>query len=355
MKSAIFTFCFVTLALLCNTPGQPFKEVLLSESENAYNPIPNQDGSLIAYVRTGWDRTGGSGGSGRSNLRSEVMVMNADGSLLTREPLVDAFLSGWTPDGKYLICYRDYRYFLVSVDGEFVTRGQIPDTADPINRSERVSYLSSIDSPIWIQHDSPETVIQTPRGKIVWGRAFELIIPSPDERYIAVTSAPNGLLRVYDRRDNSWSDLGAITIHPYSEWDYIKPSWNPWFSDSSRLAFISGSSLIISSPDGREKQTVADVGAKAGLAVPSPDGELIAYATFEDRPMNLRQDLKFWGGSTLWVISAAPGRKAYPVTGKHQDTTYCLRWLDNMQLVFDRIADESSYRKARLWKAQVSR
>jgi Tol biopolymer transport system component len=107
MKSAIFTFCFVSLALLCNTPGQPFKEVLLSESENAYNPIPNPDGSLIAYVRTGWDRTRGSGGGGRSNLRSEVMVMNADGTLLTREPLVDAFLYGWTPDGKYLICYRD--------------------------------------------------------------------------------------------------------------------------------------------------------------------------------------------------------------------------------------------------------
>jgi hypothetical protein len=100
---------------------------------------------------------------------------------------------------------------------------------------------------------------------------------------------------------------------------------------------------------------VADVGAKAGLAVPSPDEELIAYATFEDRPMNFRQDLKFWGGSTLWVISTVPGTKAYPVTGKHQDTTYCLRWLDDKQLVFDRIADESSYRKARLWKAQVPR
>jgi len=358
MKRTIFTFCFASLALFFNTPRQPFNEALLSESENAYNPIPNQDGSLIAYVRTGWDRTGGSGGVGRSNLRSEVMVMNADGTLLTREPLADAFLSGWTSDGKNLICYRDRRYVLISVGGKVLARGQIPTTDPSQIGTERVSYLSSIDSPVWLQNDSPEAAIQTPHIKIARpnpGHLGELIIPSPDERYIAFTSAPNGILSVYDRRDNSWSELGAITIHPDSAWDYIKPSWNPWFSDSSRLAFISGSSLIISSPDGREKQIVADVGAKAGLAVPSPDGELIAYATFEDRPVNLRPDLKFWGGSTLWVISTVPGTKAYPVTGIHQDTTYCLRWMDNKQLVFDRIGDESFYMRARLWKAQVSR
>src|SRR5215468_5883041 len=141
MKRTIFTLCFASLALFFNTPMQPFNEALLSESENAYNPIPNQDGSLIAYVRTGWDRAKGSGGFGRSNLRSEVMVMNADGTLLTQKPLVDAFLSGWTSDGKNLICYRDYRYFLVSVAGEIVAQGQTPSSDQ---RYERVSYLSSI-------------------------------------------------------------------------------------------------------------------------------------------------------------------------------------------------------------------
>lgn len=357
VKRTLATLCYVGLALFCNTPRQPRKEVLLSESENAYNPIPNLDGALITYVRTGWGREGGSGGFGRSNLRSEVMVMNADGTLLTRKPLMDAFLSGWTSDGKNLICYRDWEYFLVPVGGETVTRGQIPNTDQLDNGSERVSYLSSVDSPVWIQNDSPEAVIQTPRSEIARypGQLGELIIPSPDERYIAVASARNSHLLVYDRRDNSWSNLGAVTIHPDSEWDYIKPSWNPWFSDSARLTFISGSSLVISSPDGRDKQIVAEVGNKAGLAVPAPDGELIAYATFEDRPKKLRQDLKFWGGSTLWVISTARGAKAYPVTGKHLDTTYCLRWLNREQLVFDRIADESFYSRARLWKAQVPR
>jgi len=52
-------------------------EVMLSETENACNPIPSPDGSVIAYVRTGrWEK--GSGGLGRSNLRSEVMVMTYD-------------------------------------------------------------------------------------------------------------------------------------------------------------------------------------------------------------------------------------------------------------------------------------
>ena len=59
----------------------------------------------------------GSGGLGRSNLRSEVMVMASDGRTLTEKSIANAFLAGWSPDGKNLICYRDYQAFLVSIDG----------------------------------------------------------------------------------------------------------------------------------------------------------------------------------------------------------------------------------------------
>jgi len=182
-----------------------------------------------------------------------------------------------------------------------------------------------------------------------------MIIPSPDGRYIAFTGAQKSNLRVYDLQNNSWSNLGPVMIHPYREWDYIKPGWNPWFSDSSRLAFISGSSLLIVSPDGQHKQIVTDVGYKAGLAVPSPDGGFIAYATFEDRPVKNSSYDKFWGSTILWVIPITPGAKPNPVTEKNQDTTYCIRWLSDNQLVFDRIADEPFYRKSRLWKAEVPR
>src|SRR5262245_45876558 len=162
-----------------------YVEVLLSESENAYNPMPNQDGGLIAYVRTGWEREGGSGGFGRSNRRSDVMVMNVDGTLLTKEPLADAFLSGWTSDGQNLICYRDGRYFLISVGGEIIAQGQIPNKNRQDMRPERVSYLSSIGSPVWIQNDSPGGVIQTPRSKVAQstGGLVATIIRSTDDRY----------------------------------------------------------------------------------------------------------------------------------------------------------------------------
>jgi hypothetical protein len=359
MIRVVLLHCFASLTLSFNTPLPTQQEVLLAETENAYNPIPSPDGTLIAYVRTGWNREVCPGGLGRSNLRTDVMVMKADGTLLMAVPLADAFLAGWTSDGRNLICYRDSRYFLVSVDGRRITGGQIPSKEDPLNRTERVSYLSDIDSPIWIQNnDDASAVIRTPRDEIAQypgGHLSEMIISSPDGRYIAVTGAWKSRLRVYDRRTMSWSDLGEVMIHPNSEWDYSKPSWNPWFRDSSRLVFISGSSLVISSPDGQQKQILTDVGSKAGLAVPSPDGEYIAYATFEERLMKGSTYPKFWGGTTLWVIPVVSGAKAYPATGKDQDATYCLSWLSNRRLVFDRIADMPLNMKARLWQVEVSR
>jgi WD40-like Beta Propeller Repeat len=83
--------------------GQAPNEKLLSE-ENAYNPIPSPNGKMIAYVPTGWGRPGGSGGFGRSNLVSEVMVIADDGKPITATPLTDTFLAGWTPDGSALVC-----------------------------------------------------------------------------------------------------------------------------------------------------------------------------------------------------------------------------------------------------------
>jgi Tol biopolymer transport system component len=57
----------------------------------------------------------------------------------------------------------------------------------------------------------------------------------------------------------------------------MKCTWDPWFADSSRLAFISGKSVVASSPDGRSQQTIVEAGEQIGLATPSPDGKVIAY------------------------------------------------------------------------------
>src|SRR5215207_1618264 len=92
LKGFVVAACILVLAAPCEASGRPHNEVPLSGAENAYNPIPNAGGTLIAYVRTGWGRPGGTGGFGRSNLVSEVMLMDASGRVASDRPLADAFL-----------------------------------------------------------------------------------------------------------------------------------------------------------------------------------------------------------------------------------------------------------------------
>src|SRR5215203_6885839 len=103
LRGLVIAGCIFMVDSSCKAVGQPGNEVQLSETENAYNPLPNPDATLIAYVRTGWGRRGGSGGFGRSNLVSEIMLVTASGEVVSREPLADAFLYGWSRDGKYII------------------------------------------------------------------------------------------------------------------------------------------------------------------------------------------------------------------------------------------------------------
>ena len=387
MRSLIIIVCMLIGASSHPAMGQLLKAVPLSETENAYNPIPNPDGSLIAYVRTGWGRPGGSGGFGSSNLVSEVKLMNADGKILSSRMLSDAFLYGWTSDGNNLICFRDWEYSIVSPDGKILKSGHLPELSDSYDVSERVAFLSASDSILWLQNDytnikrtatssSTEymkrdfvrSVVQSSHGEVTkfdgelnsdddaGFNADEMLVLSPNEKYLAlIRTNPRGrdnFLWTYDLQNKKWANLGKIIIHLDDGWDYIKPAWNPWFVDSSRLAFVSASGIVVSTPDGKSNQILIKA-ARAGLATPSPDGRYIAYATFEPRPMKQQPALKFWGGSTLWVTPVAPNSKARAVTLKDKDTTYSLHWLTNHQLVFDRIADELFYRKARLWKVDI--
>lgn len=98
---------------------------------------------------------------------------------------------------------------------------------------------------------------------------------------------------------------------------------------------------------------VAQPSRTAGLAVPSPNGKQVAYVTFEGTPMEARPDLTFWGRTTIWAIAVNGSAKPRPVTRQAAETTYCLRWLSDSELVFDRVADEVLYRQARIWKTEV--
>lgn len=346
-------FALVLYLSLCVSGiwGQAPNETLLSK-ENAYNPLPSPDGKMVAYVRTGWGRPGGSGGFGRSNLLSEVVVITDEGKPVTTTPLMDTFLAGWTSKGDQLVCYRDWKYSLVMLNGKRSSEGKVRNGESRIP-TERVSYLPAHEEIAWshVGGDS-NTVIETQDHIIASHEGWlgDTLAPSPDGRYIAVfgdTSQKH--LWVYDMHLSKWSDLGPATIHPDKDWDWMKATWSPWFADGSHLAFFSGSTLIIAEPDGSSKRTIMIDGA-GGLATPSPDGKFLAYVTFDPRPRQSRTDLQFWGGTTIWILPLARGGEAHAVTEKNSAATYDLKWLGNGALVFDRFVDEVFPRHASIWK-----
>jgi Tol biopolymer transport system component len=353
MKPTICALLLLAVPLLA--PAQDTREVPLPEAGNAYNPIPSSDGKLIAYVGTGW-RKYGIVGLGRASLRSEIAVMTVEGRLLTHSPLADAFLFGWAHDSRDVLCYRDGRYLLVNVDGTVVKQGREVGAGKRWEHSERAAYLAKSNTFVWVEHrESARTVVLTDSGVVATNAAMtgNLVVPSPDERYLALIG--NGMdMWVYDTQKKTWANLGNAVIHPDKEWDYIKPSWNPWFADSAQLVFLSGSRLLLASPDGQHQQVLLDSVKNAGIPVPSPDGRNIAYAIFVPRPMKVRHDLTFWGGATLWTLSTDGSGKPQRITSSRGDTTYDLKWVGNDRIVFDRIAEDQFYSSAGLWMVPVA-
>ena len=339
------------------TPGA--KETLLS-SDNAYNPIPSPDGKYIGYVETGWGRERGSDGMGSSNLISDVKIMSAVDASSSHKVLNDFFLSGWTPEGDRLVCFRDWQFAVVEIDGKQEIAGRIPyDTNQFQAASEWVAFSPALKTVIWSRWIGGKLrSIETPDRQIAEDSTAlwpERPIPSPNGRYIAVFSEDtfrDPELRVFDVQRRAWSNLGKIKIHPDREWLYIQPNWNPWFADSSRLVFVQGSKLVVAQPDGR-KLTQVNIEAASGLPTASSDGKRIAYITFEPRPEKARPDLQFWGGTTVMVVSLESRLAPQAVTEKNPDEVYDLKWLDNNTVVFDRVADELFFRHARIWKASV--
>jgi WD40-like Beta Propeller Repeat len=354
---ALLALYFSALIVASVARAQYYAETLLS-TDNAYNPIPSPDGRYIAYVRTGWGEKSWIG-FGRASLVSDVKIVTVKGDGAPRTLANDYFLSAWTPDSTRVVCYRDWNYALVSTEGKQTMAGRIPNDPDRSDiAAEWVAYSPSLETIIWSrQVDKSHRSIETPTRTIVKHRMFwkERVVPSPDGRYLVVFREESQTdLRVYDLRLKSWTDLGRTSIHPDKDWWYIQPNWSPWFADSSRLVFVRDSTLVITSPDGTQN-TETKVDGYAGLPVASPDGQSIAYVTFEPRPMKERADLQFWGGTTIWVVPTSAGSTPHPVTQKNQDEVYDLKWLSNDTLVFDRVADEGFYGRTRIWKAAVPR
>ncbi|HWY60024.1 MAG TPA: hypothetical protein VNZ03_36510 [Terriglobales bacterium] len=348
------------ISALVVAPGaraQDYPEKLLS-TDNAYNPMPSPDGSYIAYVRTGWGEKSWIG-FGRASLVSDVKIVTAKGDPTSRTLAKDYFLSGWTPDSARVVCFRDWNYALISADGKRTIAGRIPNDPNHFEvAAEWVAYSPSLETIIWSRWaDKSHRAIETPTRTIVKDAMFwrERVVPSPDGRYLAVFREESQTdLRVYDLRLASWTDLGRMTIHPDKDWWYIQPNWSPWFADSSLLVFLTDSALVITSPDGT-LHTEMKIDGHTGLPVASPDGQSVAYVTFEPRPKQARPDLQFWGGTTIMVVATSGESKSREVTVKNPDEVFDLKWLNNDALIFDRVADDEFYKHARIWKVVVPR
>ena len=325
-------------------------------SENAYNPIPSPDGRYIAYVKTGWGE-GMTIGMGRSSLTSNVGLMEASGNVLKPNFAPQKFLAGWSADSKAVVCYRDWTYAILTPGGVTLSAGRLPQPKLP-PLPERVAFLNDLRLPAWQEGSGPNGSLVTTMGTVL---RFEnggpslyidyVFAPSPDGRYVATVEATRqpGKLWIYDRKTRKWSSLGEAVISPDRNWDYMKPSWDPWFADSSHLAYFSGRDLLVASPDGQSKRVLLTSNQPAGLAAPSPNGERVAYVAFDERPMKARPDLTFWGNSAVWVVTATGQVAPRQLTQPDLDTTSGLRWLGNDSLVFDRIRENIFEMHARIW------
>jgi hypothetical protein len=355
VRTIVLTFA-ASLLFALGAKAQNPSEVLLT-TDNAYNPIPSPDGKYIAYVRTGWGEKSWIG-FGRGSLVSDVKVVNTDGAPASKTLAQDYFLSGWTPDSTRLVCYRDWRYALVSTEGKQTLVGRIPNNPNRFDiAAEWVAFSSSLETIVWSRHvDKSHRAIETPNQTIVRDGMLwqERVVPSPDGRYLAVFRTESQTdLRVYDLLLKSWTDLGRMSIHPDKDWWYIQPNWNPWFADGSRVVFLRDSTLVIATPDGTNK-TEIKIDGQAGLPTPSPDGQSIAYVTFGPHTRQGRPDLQFWGGTTILVVSVFPESKPRTVTRKNPDEVYDLKWLNTGALVFDRVA-EQPFPLVHIWKVAVPR
>jgi hypothetical protein len=162
MRSIPATLVLSVLLLVIPPQSRASSETILTP-DNAYNPIPSPDGKYIAYVRTGWGRHVGISGFSRSNLVSEVVVVDTSGNLIEKNPVADAFLSGWTPDSTSLACYRDGEYSLVSMNGKRRSKARLPGATNVIG-TERVSYLPRSGLMVWSRQYGFHTVLETPHG-----------------------------------------------------------------------------------------------------------------------------------------------------------------------------------------------
>jgi tricorn protease-like protein len=227
---------------------------------DGYEPAWSPDGERIAFVR-------------RSGGRSDVYVMNADGSNIVGRTLVLdpgnqwGFRSpAWSPDGAKLAVtngsavYDGTIYLLSAVDG-----GTAP---------VRLSELAS--QPAW----SPD------------GSRIAFVSLSGDDGYheLRVMNADGSDVRGVTQRDPAAID---------------RPTWSP---DGQRIAFAKchgGCDIHTISADGSSSTQLTSVGTAVSPAW-APDGERIGFTLWSQRT--------YEGTASIAVVRADTGGEVFTIT-----------------------------------------
>jgi len=257
--------------------------------------------------------------SERYDQRTEVFVMNADGSQplrLTNRPGNDvAYAPAWSPDGAHIAFVSSDDVYVMKADGSEQTLllasayspAWSPDGA-------HIAYISNSDSD---NHTYELYVVSVSDGPNADGvgqvrltdNQWHDMSPvwSPDGARIAFVSARDGNAEIYVMNADG-SEPVNVTRHPDTD---ESPAWSP---DGARIAFTSGrdgnAEIYVMNTDGSQQTRLTDNAAFDRSPAWSPDGARIAFVS--DRDMNLEIYVMNADGSGQTNLTNNPAHDTSP-------------------------------------------
>jgi HEAT repeat protein len=357
--------------------GRAFAPEAEFPSQNGTVPMVSPDRKWVAYVETGRNRFGGSGGMGRSNMLSLTHIVGVDGR---KDRVVsDKFLVSWLANSKAVCSTRDGYAAVTNLNGKILAEFGEPEKEPfrpPGDWRPTTKRISTHNLLLGVGSGTMPHSKRLPDGELGYsgeGAAF-----SPDGKWFGpfregkdtVFLGANGARRKTDLSTTygikgaraTWSPCGrhVLLMNIYSSparvvnartgasrtlanvdqirflsgWDYRKCRWDPWAPDGSRFACVRRGEVWILEPDGKKGRQLTFDGTRKAFPTFSPDGRRVAYLTWYP---DVRDAYVRSGPSDLWVVDVETAL-AVRATARGKGQIYCLDWLNEHTLVFDRVS-----------------